>query len=122
MAEGTAPSTDQVERLYRLIDARDFAGVAALFDEDAVYHRPGCELLVGRDEIERFYSERRTIRSGTHTLSRIIVSGRDVAVDGSFRGEHDDGRPMAHRFAEIFELSDDGLFSRRDSFIFTPPA
>ncbi|GAA1276867.1 nuclear transport factor 2 family protein [Sphaerisporangium rubeum] len=114
----TRDQRDQVRRLYELIDERDFAGLAALFDKDAVYHRPGCDVLVGRDGIERFYTEERTISSGAHTLSRIIVSDRDVAVEGAFEGALDDGRQIAHRFAELFRLSEEGLFTRRDSFLF----
>ena len=111
----------QVERLYRLIDAGDFGPFAALFDEQAIHHRPDSDVLVGRAEIARFYAEKRTIKSGRHTLNKIIINDRDIAVHGSFSGTLTDGREHSHRFAEFFELSADGLFSRRDSFIFTSP-
>jgi len=111
---------DTVKELYRRIDSRDFTGLASLFSEDAVYHRPGCEVLLGRAEIETFYQEKRTIDSGVHTLERILVSDGAVTADGSFSGRLVDGRKAAHRFAEIFEFTADGRFSRRDSFMFVP--
>jgi steroid Delta-isomerase len=107
-----------VKEMYRLIDERDFAAFAELYDKDAVYHRPGCDALVGRDEIKHYYDNKRNIRSGTHTLTRVVQDGQVVAVEGNFSGVLDDGRKQEHRFAEFFELSDDGLFTRRDSFLF----
>ncbi|WP_240649720.1 nuclear transport factor 2 family protein [Streptomyces sp. Z26] len=109
---------DAVHALYRRIDEGDLAGFGELFGEDAVYHRPGSEPLNGRGAIERFYREARTIRSGTHTLERVLLSDGAVAVDGSFDGVLTDGRTQSHRFAEIFEFGPDGLISRRDSFLF----
>ncbi|MDH2427995.1 nuclear transport factor 2 family protein [Sphaerisporangium sp. TRM90804] len=119
-ADGTRPATAQVHRLYELIDAGDFTGVASLFAPHATYHRPGQEVMAGRDAIERFYFEKRAIRSGAHTVATVVESGGDVAVRGSFSGTLVDGSEVSHRFAEFFELTDDGLFSRRDSFLFTP--
>ncbi|GIH27652.1 hypothetical protein Aph01nite_59620 [Acrocarpospora phusangensis] len=110
-----------LRRLYELIDKDDHAGMAALFEPDAVYHRPGHDALVGRETIRRFYAVDRHIAAGAHTLDRIIVSGTRAAVDGSFTGATDDGRPLGHRFAEIFELSEAGRFTRRDSFLFISP-
>ncbi|WUH95570.1 nuclear transport factor 2 family protein [Streptomyces sp. NBC_00433] len=104
--------------MYRRIDEGDFAGFAELFDENAVYHRPGGPPLAGRDAIESYYREKRTIADGTHTLARVLLSDGAVAVDGTFSGHLADGREQAHRFAEIFELAPGGLFTRRDSFLF----
>ncbi|TDT40084.1 3-isopropylmalate dehydratase small subunit [Streptomyces sp. BK208] len=109
---------DRVHALYRRIDEGDFAGFAALFHEDAVYHRPGSPALVGRDAIEAYYRDERTVADGTHTLSRVLLSDGALAVDGAFSGHLTDGREQAHRFAEIFEFGPDGLFTRRDSFLF----
>ncbi|MGW7419526.1 3-isopropylmalate dehydratase small subunit [Streptomyces sp. NPDC054813] len=109
---------DSVHALYRRIDEGDFAGFAALFHEDAVYHRPGSPALVGRDAIEAYYRDERTVADGTHTLSRVLLSDGAVAVDGAFSGRLTNGREQAHRFAEIFEFGPDGLVTRRDSFLF----
>nr|WP_237283519.1 nuclear transport factor 2 family protein [Streptomyces alfalfae] len=109
---------DRVHALYRRIDEGDFAGFAALFHEDAVYHRPGSPALVGRDAIEAYYRDERTVADGTHTLSRVLLCDGALAVDGAFSGHLTNGREQAHRFAEIFEFGPDGLFTRRDSFLF----
>ncbi|HEX8081782.1 MAG TPA: nuclear transport factor 2 family protein [Jatrophihabitans sp.] len=109
---------EAVREMYRLIDAREFGAFAELYDKDAVYYRPGCDALVGREQIEHYYDKKRNIRSGKHTVSRVVQDGQTIAVEGSFSGVLDDGREQEHRFAEFFELSDDGLFTRRDSFLF----
>ncbi|WSZ87220.1 nuclear transport factor 2 family protein [Streptomyces sp. NBC_00859] len=104
--------------MYRRIDEGDFAGFAELFDEHAVYHRPGSPTLAGRDAIESYYREGRTVADGSHTLTRVLLSDGAVAVDGTFSGHLTNGREQAHRFAEIFEFAPGGLIARRDSFLF----
>lgn len=120
--KGKDMSTEEsVREMYRCIDANDVATFVSLFTEDAVYHRPGCAVLTGRDEIETYYLKERAIESGTLTVSRVLVSDGAAAVDGSFTGRLDDGRETGHRFAEIFEVAPDGRFSRRDSYVFVSP-
>ncbi|MFJ9770756.1 nuclear transport factor 2 family protein [Kitasatospora sp. NPDC101157] len=113
-------SLETAHRIYELIDTGDTAGLAALFTEDSVYHRPGYPPLVGRGRIEHFYNHERVIRDGHHTLDRVLVTEDGLAVHGGFRGTLRDGSQAAHRFAEFFELTADGLISRRDTFFFVP--
>jgi len=114
------PGPAMMRRFYGSIDAGDLAALVGAFATDAVYHRPGFEPLVGRDEIERFYRERRTISTGRHTLAAVVSSGEHIAVHGDFRGTLRDGRTAAHRFAKFFTVTPAGLVARRDTFFFVP--
>jgi len=91
-----------------------------LFAEDAVYHRPGYEPLVGRERLERFYDEERVIREGRHALSTAVVDGARAAVHGEFHGVLKDGRTVSLRFADFFVFDDNGFVQRRDTFFFAP--
>lgn len=125
-ASGSRPTpTDdqaaaQTRRLYELIDTDDVTAMIALFAEDAVYHRPGYEPLVGHEALAHFYRHERVIREGRHTLHTVLATGTDVAVHGAFAGVLRDGRQARHRFAEFFTLAPDGRIVRRDTFFFVP--
>lgn len=110
----------QVRRYYDLVDSGDVAGLVALFADDAVYHRPGYPPLAGRRDLERFYRDQRVIRTGRHTVSTLIVSGAEVAVNGEFRGELHNGEVVSLRFADFFVVNPDGTFARRDTYFFAP--
>lgn len=105
-------------RYYELVDANDDS-VFDLFHPEATYERPGYKLLEGRTEIEAFYRQERVIESGSHTLRSVIASGNQVAVEGSFSGVLRDGRDVAIRFAEFFEV-DSSTFKGRRSYFFVP--
>ena len=111
-----------VRRFYDCVDGADVAGAAALFAEDAGYHRPGYEPYLGPAGITRFYAEDRVIRSGRHVLTTVLAVGGDVAVRGEFHGVRHDGSPVDLRFADFFALGPDQLFTRRDTFFFAPLA
>jgi ketosteroid isomerase-like protein len=80
-----------VRRYYSLVDANDVAGIVDLFTDDAVYHRPGYEPLVGRQDLERFYREDRVIQAGAHRLTAIGLRPADRGGAGRVLG-HAQGR------------------------------
>jgi steroid delta-isomerase len=119
----TAPTSSGellVRRCYELVDANDVPALVALFQPDAVYCRPGYPPFVGRDQIHGFYAMGRKFRGGKHALTALLDSGDRVAVHGEFSGELRDGGEMQLRFADFFEIGDDGRFSRRDTYYFAP--
>jgi steroid delta-isomerase len=120
MAQYTMSGEDLVRRYYELADNRDVDNLVVLFGPEAVYHRPGYDPLHGRDQLKRFYLEQRVIREGKHSLDAVIVSGAQVAVQGSFHGVLRDGKIVDARFADFFTVGSDGTFSRRDTFFFSP--
>jgi len=125
----TTPTTtpavlvDRAQRardFYDRVDRGDVPAMAGLFSADSSYHRPGYPPYLGREGMTRFYGVERKIRDGKHELESVIAEGPQVAVRGAFHGTLHDGEPIHLRFGDFFELDDDGLFTRRDTFFFTP--
>lgn len=115
-----AAHEELVRTYYRLVDSGDVTGLVNLFGDDAVYHRPGYEPLVGHDDLLRFYSGVRVIKEGRHEVTTVVAAGSEAAVHGTFEGVLDDGREVSLRFADFFVFGADGAISRRDTFFFAP--
>ncbi len=109
-----------VQHYYELVDAGDIPGLVDLFTPSAAYHRPGYQPIVGHEEMTAFYSGTRVIRTGAHTIDKVVAGEDEVAVHGSFAGVLHDGSEVSLRFSDFFEFADDGRFSRRDTFFFAP--
>lgn len=110
----------RLRQYYERVDAHDVIGLLDLFADDAVYHRPGYEPLVGRTELEQFYLAERVIEKGRHSVRTAVVDGAEAAVHGDFTGVLKDGREVSLRFADFFVFNDDDVIQRRDTFFFTP--
>jgi ketosteroid isomerase-like protein len=127
-APATAPTTstgapppdgglrELVTAYYAAVDAGDLEGLLALFDEEAVYRRPGYPPLEGRGALQAFYASDRIIAEGRHTISRVLVDGDLVATEGSFCGTARDGRPLAIRFSEVFRCASGRIVERSTYF------
>jgi steroid delta-isomerase len=113
-------SENAVRRYYELVDRGDVDGLVALFDPEAVYHRPGYPPLCGREELLRFYSSQRVIKEGKHTLGTVVAKDGEIAVQGEFHGTLRSGETVETRFADFFHCNPDGTFARRDTFFFVP--
>lgn len=105
---------------YERVDAADVDGVLDCFAEDAVYHRPGYDPMVGRAALSSFYDGERVIADGRHELDELLVDGRQVAVRGRFVGTLKDGSPARVGFADFFVLGEDHLIRVRHSFFDRP--
>lgn len=110
----------KVRAYYRLVDEDDVPGLIALFAEDAVYRRPGYRPMHGHTDLKAFYTEKRVIARGTHTLTTTVADGHRVAVNGDFHGVLKDGREVSLAFADFFVLDHEQLFARRDTYFFSP--
>jgi steroid Delta-isomerase len=110
----------KIRQYYAYVDAGDVDALVSLFQPDAVYRRPGYPAMRGRAEMAAFYRVGRKFRSGSHTFTAILDAGTRVAVHGEFHGELHDGTETDLRFADFFEVGEDGLFSRRDTYYFAP--
>ncbi|MFE6051427.1 nuclear transport factor 2 family protein [Kitasatospora sp. NPDC056446] len=110
----------QAQEFYDAVDTGDIAGLIGRFAPEGSYHRPGYDPLVGRERVRRFYAEERKIKEGRHVLERVVASDGLAAVHGTFSGTLHDGSPADLRFADFFELTPEGLITRRDTFFFTP--
>lgn len=109
-----------VHKYYELVDSNDVDGLLALFDDDAVYHRPGYRPLRGRDELRHFYKEERVISYGEHVIDSMVVDRDRIAVQGTFRGTLRTGEQVQLKFADFFGFAHGVGFGRRDTFFFTP--
>jgi len=109
-----------IRRYYSCVDRNDVDGLVALFQNDAVYRRPGYPEMKGREAMAAFYRRGRKFRAGSHDFTAVLDTGIHVAVHGEFHGELHDGTPMDLRFADFFEVGEDGLFARRDTYYFAP--
>lgn len=113
-------SEHAVRRYYELVDEGDVDGLVALFDPEAVYHRPGYPPLCGKEELLRFYSSQRVIKEGKHTVGALVANTEEIAVHGEFHGTLHSGETVDTRFADFFRCNPDGTFNRRDTFFFVP--
>jgi len=108
-----------VTRYYERVDANDTDGVVALFAEDCWYERPGYDALVGREALREFYAGTRVIVAGRHHIDRTVEDDRGVAVEGRFEGRLKDGREVALRFADFFQV-EQGCITGRRTYFYAP--
>ncbi len=116
----SATPESTVRSYYTFVDAGDFTSLVNLFAPDAVYRRPGYAPLIGHDALNAFYRGERVIEEGRHEITELVASGAKVAVNGRFAGRLNTGKTVELRFADFFTLDDEGLFTVRDTFFFTP--
>ncbi|MDX6353908.1 MAG: hypothetical protein QOF98_811 [Streptomyces sp.] len=110
------PLTDVVTGYYRSIDGRDLVSALACFAPDAVYRRPGYDVLAGLDAITTYYRDERVISAGRHDIESVIENAGEVAVRGSFRGASHTGLPLAVRFADFWRFSGEMVVERNTYF------
>ncbi|HEX5541913.1 MAG TPA: nuclear transport factor 2 family protein [Micromonospora sp.] len=114
------PGEALIRCYYACVDTGDIDGLVKLFQPDAEYCRPGYPVMIGHAEMAAFYRSGRKFRGGSHALTAVLDTGDRVAVHGEFTGELHDGTGMRLRFADFFEVGDDGRFTRRDTYYFAP--
>ncbi|QIN29121.1 nuclear transport factor 2 family protein [Brevibacterium luteolum] len=104
-------------RYYATVDSGDAEATSALFAADASYDRPGYPTMVGQ-AITDFYHGERIIVSGKHTVTEVLVSGQQAAVQGSFAGTLKDGSEASERFADFLTFNDAGLITNRTTYFY----
>lgn len=123
----TNVAEDQARLYYYRVDQGDIEGVLDLFEENAVYHRPGYPPMTGRGALDRFYRYERMIVSGEHRIESLVVSHDDssggenlrVVVQGMFEGKLKNGDRTRLRFADFFSMSHRHLIQHRQTYFFT---
>jgi ketosteroid isomerase-like protein len=112
-------SSDQVTRLFRTIDQREWDQLPQFFHQNVVYERPGHDRVSGLDALLRFYREERKIKSGRHDVETIVADENHTVAIGTFRGELRDGTSADEMFADVCTFKD-GQIWRRRTFFFRP--
>lgn len=108
-----------IARLFETVDSRRWEGLKQFFCEEIVYERPGYAPLVGRERVEKFYTEERVIACGKHVLEAVVVNGSEGACWGRFIGQHKNGSPLDERFADCYTF-EEGKIRTRKSYFFRP--
>jgi ketosteroid isomerase-like protein len=112
--------TELVERYYAEVDKGDVEGIAALFEVDAEYFRPGYAHMSGREAIRSFYVDDRIIESGVHNVESIVADRATVAVEGNFKGTVRGGTETEVGFADFFWPGPNGLIKKRRTYFYAP--
>jgi ketosteroid isomerase-like protein len=108
--------TDIVSRLFATVDERNWSELGRLFVPWATYARPGYPLLVGIEEITRFYRDVRIVAQGCHIVQHRLLSAEQGFSRGLFHGVSRAGDPLSAEFAEWYEFADDRILHRRTYF------
>lgn len=119
MAESTPDGAGLIRWMFALIDAREWAGLTAVFHPEMTYERPGYDRLVGREAVLHFYREVRVIASGTHHLDSILQDGDAGTSSGRFVGVSRAGEAIEIDFAECYRFRDGKVWARR-TYFFVP--
>jgi len=110
-----------IQRYFETVDANGIEDILLLFDENAIYDRPGYPLICGRDELRVFYSNTRKIAAGEHTISDVIVQGRKAACRGRFKGLLRDGSSIDVYFADVYSFDPlRDVIIERTTFFYVP--
>lgn len=111
-AEG-APAWRQAQRYIDLVQARDFAGLADLFTDDAIIFPPlRRRPLVGRAEIVDFYTNT-VARVTPHVIAvSIFGEGRECFMELATQFDVEGQPRYLLTTIDHFTIADDGRFSR----------
>lgn len=110
---------EAVHLYYRTVDASGPEATVALFTHNAVYRRPGYEVMRGRPALTRFYGGERVIVAGRHTVQEVVIDGSRAAVRGRFRGVLRDGAEVEVDFADFLHYDGD-LIADRTTYFYKP--
>ncbi|MET7400922.1 nuclear transport factor 2 family protein [Dactylosporangium sp. NPDC005572] len=105
--------------LLAVVDAREWARLAALVAPDVVYHRPGLAPIEGVDAFVGFYRRQCIVSAGRHQVDRCVSVGGQGFCWGRFGGVSHAGVPLNEIFADWFEFRG-GLVARRRTFFYRP--
>lgn len=112
-----AAGVDHAWLSYHYLDSDDIDGYASLLDDDTVVRRPGTPALRGRDAVERFHGSVGRPRT-VHTVQDVFAAADRVVATGHVS----DGAFLDVDFADIFTLSENGLFVAKVTYFFTTPS
>jgi branched-chain amino acid aminotransferase len=108
-----------IERLFEIVDSREWDKLREVFCDDIIYERPGYSPLEGFERVRHFYCNERVIASGTHYIERTVGTREVAACCGRFIGRHKNGTEIDERFADVYTLRD-GRIHTRKSYFFRP--
>ena len=114
----SSTNEEVVRSYYAFADAGDLEGILSIFRDDAVYERPGLAPMNGREALRAFYAGPRLVKSGAHTLERVVTHDDIAIAQGELNGELQSGESIRARFVDVYEISD-GLVKTRTTYFFS---
>jgi ketosteroid isomerase-like protein len=117
--ETRVSAQELVNRLFAIVDARNWDDLENVFSPDIIYERPGYAPLIGYQRVKQFYREERVIASGRHYIDVIIADEHRGACCGRFTGTHKNQSAIDERFADMYSF-EDGKIKTRTSYFFRP--
>lgn len=94
-----------VESYFRLVNTENFDEFFSLFDPDVTFKAPFNFTTQGLDNIKPFYLQvPRNYPDHVDTPEHILVSGNRAAVFIDFIGKTREGRPVAFKATDWFEI------------------
>ncbi|GGV45387.1 nuclear transport factor 2 family protein [Streptomyces spectabilis] len=119
MTAPTSTPESLIRRYYECVDRQDPA-MFDLFHPAIRYKRPGYPVIEGMSELREFYTSRRVIAKGQHSIEALFHSDRQVAVEGRFTGTLRGGSHADLSFSDFFDLTEEAgtvlIASRRTYF------
>ena len=115
----TKAASTVIRSMAAAIERGDWSAMSTHFTDDVTYERPGYPPLTGIAALLEFYRDVRIIKTGHHDIWQVIGTEENAACWGSFTGIARDGRSLAARFADVYDLRD-GRIQRRVTHFFTP--
>ncbi|MCF6442844.1 nuclear transport factor 2 family protein [Pseudoalteromonas luteoviolacea] len=108
-----------VEKMFSIIDEREFDRLNEVFHFEVIYQRPGYQEIEGLSDLIHFYKNVRIITCGLHTIKEVISDGATIVCKGYFQGKSGKGEMLETRFSDYYQLKD-GKISRRETYFFQP--
>jgi len=105
-----------IQRMFEAIDRREFDRLSLFYTPDIVYARPGYERVCGFEALVDFYKQVRVVDAGVHDLAHIVSNGDEAACWGHLAGHSYEGVRLDEHFADVYELSEGRISSRKTHF------
>ena len=109
-----------MQRYYDALDRDDLEAVLELFSGDALYRRPGYEVIAGMERLRAYYSGDRKLAAGRHLVRDVIVEGQRAAAHGMYEGQLKDGERTTMGFGAFFTFDMNGRIAEHTTYFFTP--
>lgn len=105
-----------INSLLRAIDDEDWDSLGKLLHHETVYEVSGFPRFEGSLAVMDYYENIRPIKSGSHSIDRLIKEGDWACCTGRFAGVKKDGEKVELLFSDALEFEDFKIKQRRVYF------
>lgn len=108
-----------VNEFFQCIDNREFSSILKLVANDIVYERPGFPTIKGKDNLLDFYTNKRSVVDGKHTVTNVISDVNFTAFSGFFSGRLKNNEFIELYFCDVCQF-EGRLLKKRKTFFYSP--